>query len=101
MVHETKNGFSLAFTPAYNEPRSPNLRNSRLMTLQLALVILIVAGAIAYLGWSGWRTLRAKRGCGGGSCACPAPTESTQAAKLNGLISSDELTLRRPKSGPA
>lgn len=39
--------------------------------LQHAVVLLIVAGAAAYLGRMAWMTLRAKSncGCGKGSCA--------------------------------
>jgi hypothetical protein len=71
------------------------------MTLQLLLVVLIVTAAVAYLGWSGWKMLRSKKNCGGGGCACSGPSNSSHPAKLNGLISSDELTLRRRDSGPA
>jgi len=39
--------------------------------LQHAVVLLLVAGALAYLGASAWRTLAARKGncCGGKTCA--------------------------------
>jgi hypothetical protein len=70
------------------------------MDLQLMVVALAVAGAVGYLGHASWRSLRgSKRGCGGGGCACPGNSSPSQSAKSNGLIPSDQLTLRRPDPG--
>jgi hypothetical protein len=69
------------------------------MTLQLAIVGLIVFAAASYLAWSCWRSLRSsKRACGGG-CACSGSNNPAQAAKNDGLIPSDQLTLRHRSGG--
>ncbi len=64
------------------------------MSWQLAIVLLIVAAAAAYLVRQTWRTWSgAAAGCRGG-CGC----SRTQAAPPEGkvtLIPSDQLTLRR------
>jgi hypothetical protein len=65
------------------------------MDLQLIIVISIVAAAATYIGLATWRSLhRSKGGCGKGGCACPGPSGAAQSAKSNGLIPSDQLTLR-------
>ena len=46
------------------------------MTPDLAVVLVIVAGAVAYLGWTTWRTVAGRRkGCGSacGKCAESKP----------------------------
>jgi hypothetical protein len=71
------------------------------MDLQLTIVTLLIATALAYLGRACWRSLRgSKRACGSGGCACAGPSASTQSTKNNGLIPSDQLTLRH-RNGPA
>ena len=65
------------------------------MSPQLILVALIVAAAVAYLGWTSWRTWRGRKaGCGGG-CACPGAAQRPQSAPGNRLIPPSQLTLRR------
>ncbi|MBX9678003.1 MAG: hypothetical protein K2X38_04505 [Gemmataceae bacterium] len=50
------------------------------MTLQTSAVLIVVAFAIVYLTWRGWRTFRPNSSGCGGSCACPSaavPREQT------------------------
>jgi hypothetical protein len=67
----------------------------------MLLVLLALAGALAYLGWSAWRTWAGRgKGCGGG-CACPGG--KGKAAPAGGLVSVEELTERaqRGRKGKA
>jgi bacterioferritin-associated ferredoxin len=46
------------------------------MSVQLGVALVIVAAAVAYLGWTLYRTVAGKRkGCGSGCGECPAATE--------------------------
>jgi hypothetical protein len=70
------------------------------MNWQLAIVIVLVGAAVAYLVRSSWRTWSAKTGCGGG-CGC---TEATPAADVDRpiLIPREALRLKpRHPPGPA
>jgi hypothetical protein len=71
------------------------------MNWQLAVVGLVVAGAVLYLVRAGWRTWRgAKAGCSGG-CGCGAQVgRRKQSSKPATLIPSESLTLRRRSRDP-
>jgi hypothetical protein len=66
------------------------------MSWQLGIVILVVAGAVLYLGRVAWRSWSgAKSGCGG---ACKCGNESAQPGTHEGgdtLIPLEQVTMRR------
>ena len=67
------------------------------MGWQMLLVLVFVAGALAYLGWGAWRTWVGRgKGCGGG-CACPGEKK----AAAGGLVSIEQLTERARAQGTA
>jgi bacterioferritin-associated ferredoxin len=42
---------------------------------QFVLVLVVIAAAVAYLGWTAWRTVAGtKKGCGSGCGKCVEPT---------------------------
>ena len=54
------------------------------MSDQLVVVLVIVGAAVAYLGWTAWRTIAGKRkGCGSGCGKCATPAEP---AKVKGRV---------------
>jgi len=65
------------------------------MDEQLIAVVLIVAGALAYLGRSAWRTWSGRGGGCGKKCSCgPKPEAGPR------LIPAEELTLRLRSNAP-
>ena len=56
------------------------------MTPELAVVLAIVTGAVAYLGWTAWRTVAGRRkGCGSACGKCAEPTPEPAAKGRRGL----------------
>lgn len=46
------------------------------MSGQMVIVVLLVGAAVAYLGWTAWRTVAGRRaGCGSGCGKCATPVE--------------------------
>jgi len=68
------------------------------MWWQLALVVLIVAGAAFYLARQTWRAWsgRKQAGCGGG-CSCKSATARAPDGVQGKFIPVEQLTLRRPE----
>jgi hypothetical protein len=65
------------------------------MDWQLLAVGLLVAGAVAYLGRSAWRTWAGvKGGCGGG-CGCAKGSAPAADSARGTLIPVEQITLRR------
>jgi hypothetical protein len=66
---------------------------------QLALVLLIVAGAVAYLARQAWRSWRGRgSGCGSGCGTCKTPAAPASHGQVT-IIPADQLTLRRKDFG--
>jgi hypothetical protein len=63
------------------------------MTLQTIIVLVIVAGAAAYLASRNLRMFRGKSGGCGGGCGCSSAKKADDAA--NSVMPLQELTLRR------
>lgn len=66
------------------------------MNWQIAVVVVAVGLAIAYLARSAWRTWNVSKGGCGGGCGCSKASESDNGHVT--LIPADSLHVRRPDS---
>lgn len=73
--------------------------------MQNLIVILLIAGAAAFLAWKGWRALAPKKGGCGGSCGCgneknlPAKPAETAGGKTVFIASGDLVNRLKARKG--